>query len=103
MRTDRMAISLKLGKLALSRLEGLQRLLVDRCQSFLLELAVARAGEDAVVARPGEIDLDDFLDPPRAGRHHHHSVGEEDRLLRSEEHTSELQSHSFISYAVFCL
>ncbi len=28
------------------------------------------------------------------------------RLLfvrRSEEHTSELQSHSFISYAVFCL
>src|ERR1051326_5178068 len=26
----------------------------------------------------------------------------EDRL-RSEEHTSELQSHSFISYAVFCL
>src|ERR1051326_9528703 len=25
------------------------------------------------------------------------------RPLRSEEHTSELQSHSFISYAVFCL
>src|ERR1051326_9345054 len=24
-------------------------------------------------------------------------------LARSEEHTSELQSHSFISYAVFCL
>ena len=24
-------------------------------------------------------------------------------LYRSEEHTSELQSHSFISYAVFCL
>src|ERR1051326_4021580 len=23
-------------------------------------------------------------------------------FLRSEEHTSELQSHSFISYAVFC-
>ena len=23
--------------------------------------------------------------------------------MRSEEHTSELQSHSFISYAVFCL
>ena len=32
---------------------------------------------------------------------------EKDYLLkykkRSEEHTSELQSHSFISYAVFCL
>ena len=26
-----------------------------------------------------------------------------DRYTRSEEHTSELQSHSFISYAVFCL
>src|ERR1051326_5130215 len=26
-----------------------------------------------------------------------------DREFRSEEHTSELQSHSFISYAVFCL
>src|ERR1051326_3357284 len=25
------------------------------------------------------------------------------RVARSEEHTSELQSHSFISYAVFCL
>src|ERR1051326_6094712 len=25
------------------------------------------------------------------------------RSTRSEEHTSELQSHSFISYAVFCL
>ena len=26
-----------------------------------------------------------------------------EKLCRSEEHTSELQSHSFISYAVFCL
>ena len=26
-----------------------------------------------------------------------------DKEIRSEEHTSELQSHSFISYAVFCL
>src|ERR1051326_9247942 len=26
-----------------------------------------------------------------------------DRLQRSEEYMSELQSHSFISYAVFCL
>src|ERR1051326_5565390 len=25
------------------------------------------------------------------------------QVMRSEEHTSELQSHSFISYAVFCL
>ena len=26
-----------------------------------------------------------------------------EETFRSEEHTSELQSHSFISYAVFCL
>src|ERR1051326_9634203 len=30
-------------------------------------------------------------------------VGHRQLVLRSEEHTSELQSHSFISYAVFCL
>src|ERR1051326_6871402 len=31
-------------------------------------------------------------------------LAEEARAVeRSEEHTSELQSHSFISYAVFCL
>ena len=29
--------------------------------------------------------------------------GNDDLRSRSEEHTSELQSHSFISYAVFCL
>ena len=30
-------------------------------------------------------------------------AGTMDIFVRSEEHTSELQSHSFISYAVFCL
>src|ERR1051326_6873445 len=30
-------------------------------------------------------------------------LGSSDAAARSEEHTSELQSHSFISYAVFCL
>src|ERR1051326_9289494 len=30
-------------------------------------------------------------------------AGSPHESLRSEEHTSELQSHSFISYAVFCL
>src|ERR1051326_6744341 len=32
-----------------------------------------------------------------------HQTGPAGRVARSEEHTSELQSHSFISYAVFCL
>ena len=30
-------------------------------------------------------------------------IAHRDDVHRSEEHTSELQSHSFISYAVFCL
>src|SRR3546814_8393059 len=46
---------------------------------------------------------------PRIGRHDQDDVAEIDRLavivseLRSEEHTSELQSLMRISYAVFCL
>ena len=32
-----------------------------------------------------------------------HKTREIEKKMRSEEHTSELQSHSFISYAVFCL
>src|SRR5881409_4115186 len=40
----------------------------------------------------------DALDGPRA-----HERGDSRRRARSEEHTSELQSQSQISYAVFCL
>src|SRR3546814_3491855 len=46
---------------------------------------------------------------PRAGDHHRgadhrgHAGGVAHRLIRSEEHTSELQSLMRISYAVFCL
>src|ERR1051326_2847859 len=40
-------------------------------------------------------DIAHGTDPYRGGR--------EMSVPRSEEHTSELQSHSFISYAVFCL
>ena len=42
---------------------------------------------------PPQIKTDLFLD---------FGVGDAE-IDRSEEHTSELQSHSFISYAVFCL
>src|ERR1051326_7493987 len=42
-----------------------------------------------------------------AGQHikslQHRGIRTRQSLDRSEEHTSELQSHSFISYAVFCL
>ena len=47
---------------------------------------LGRSG-DVVTAKPGFIR--NYLLPKK--------------LARSEEHTSELQSHSFISYAVFCL
>ena len=43
----------------------------------------------------GQLSLEHHFDPP---------PDTWDRnAKRSEEHTSELQSHSFISYAVFCL
>src|SRR5213080_2644321 len=43
----------------------------------------------------------EFLGGPHADQHRgHRRVG---KRKRSEEHTSELQSHSGISYAVFCL
>ena len=44
--------------------------------------------------RAGDSDAENWL---------FHYPGGWQLLLRSEEHTSELQSHSFISYAVFCL
>src|SRR4029077_6392035 len=92
MRTERIAISLKplwSGKLALTGLEGLERLLVDRRERLLLELAVARAGQDAVVAWTRQGDTDHFLDPSRTRGHDHDPVGEKDRLLQvvgDEEH-----------------
>src|SRR4051795_11522565 len=92
MRTERIAISLKAlrsGKLALTGLEGFERLLVDRLERLFLELAVARARQYAVIAGTRQIDLDHFLDPPRPRSHDHDPVGEENRLLEvvgDEEH-----------------
>ncbi len=43
---------------------------------------------------------------PQTTRNQIRGIYNDDRgqiIFRSEEHTSELQSHSFISYAVFCL
>ena len=47
-----------------------------------------------------------LVNVPNNNRKYHVAVLEGTRacdIVRSEEHTSELQSHSFISYAVFCL
>ncbi len=48
---------------------------------------------------------DNRKDSPTFGDINEFFMGEHNPILlhRSEEHTSELQSHSFISYAVFCL
>ena len=44
-----------------------------------------------------------FYDPVKWAFRAGFNFDEWDDVNRSEEHTSELQSHSFISYAVFCL
>src|ERR1051326_8777755 len=48
-----------------------------------VQAQIAAMGSNMLFVLPGSVN--------RGGMH------------RSEEHTSELQSHSFISYAVFCL
>src|SRR3546814_4892251 len=60
------------------------------------------AGGDLV---HGLVELDDLADRLVAGRNHHALGAVEHRqcVLRSEEHTSELQSLMRISYAVFFL
>src|SRR3546814_4013634 len=59
--------------------------------------AVAALGRDAGRLHPAWSAADDHHVLGRGRRHHVGSV------LRSEEHTSELQSLMRISYAVFCL
>src|SRR3546814_10905082 len=67
----------------------------------LLERVLAGADRDdvGVVVLAGELRGRDAPHQRRA--HAAHLVGRD--LLRSEEHTSELQSLMRISYAVFCL
>src|ERR1051326_3001444 len=55
------------------------------------------------VAHEGSLDIDTFSHSRRASVRRSRSHVRCFASLRSEEHTSELQSHSFISYAVFCL
>src|SRR3546814_3987388 len=61
----------------------------------------ARAGLDRQVAR--NCAVEDETDAPMQRRIASDHAIEGDILLRSEEHTSELQSLMRISYAVFCL
>ncbi len=78
------------------------------------EATVVRNYMDWLISIPWTKKTDDKLDITEAERilnEDHYGLHKvKDRILeylavhqRSEEHTSELQSHSFISYAVFCL
>src|SRR3546814_6734557 len=114
------------GSASVLLLEGAQGFLADQVQALALVVDEGRVGEQALLARSRQLDVDVGDDPPGAGAHHHDAVGEEHRLVdvvgdehhgvpelapdlqqvllhRSEEHTSELQSLMRISYAVFCL
>ncbi len=64
--------------------------------------------QDNIIAVPethnynsSEINLNDAINVDFRSSSQLEELGS--RYGRSEEHTSELQSHSFISYAVFCL
>src|SRR3546814_10693664 len=64
-----------------------------------IELAAHAAAEERFLYAP--ILMDDMgLSPSRHALAEHHEI---DECVRSEEHTSELQSLMRISYAVFCL
>src|SRR5688572_11505165 len=67
--------------LLLAGLERLHRLLVHRAHRLFHQLAEARAGEDAVVARVRDVDLQDLLRPARTRGHDRHAMAEKDRLF----------------------
>ena len=76
---------------------------------FSMEVAIIKLPELVKIANQynAKVLVDDahgvgVLGKTGAGTAEHFNMID-DVDLRSEEHTSELQSHSFISYAVFCL
>src|SRR3546814_2853800 len=71
-------------------------------QAVLQEQLRARPAV-GVEHRGGDIDEVDVVHPRRRGLHQRVRTLLRRQLVRSEEHTSELQSLMRISYAVFCL
>ena len=82
------------------------------------DVAVLDEDGNECVGRPGELAVRDdnpalfyeYIGMPERWSENHRNgwyltgdIARVDDKGRSEEHTSELQSHSFISYAVFCL
>src|SRR3546814_4885596 len=87
-------------------LDNAHRLVVDDVIEGRARLAGDLEELAFVIAQLGFIDREpgDLFSNARLGDRPHH-CGDQlvDLLLRSEEHTSELQSLMRISYAVFCL
>src|SRR3546814_9798653 len=79
------------GDLPHGQASALRRVVMDEVVTVLTDVRCDR-GRDLV----GKLDPEAVIEHlPRAGEFH--------ILMRSEEHTSELQSLMRISYAVFCL
>src|SRR3546814_6915565 len=90
-----------------------RRVLLDPVERFHLGAPAVRPGRDAnIFFREQGCDLERLvgvvegadLEPELARDidHHRHLVGAVTMVLRSEEHTSELQSPMRTSYAAFC-
>src|SRR3546814_2562092 len=76
----------------------------DVCSSDLHVGRLARQFQHAVAAAALQQDMEFAVIGRHRGRIVHHPFGGGDiGVERSEEHTSELQSLTRISYAVFCL
>ena len=71
-----------------------------RVEGIITALGQLASGQLAQVEDRELIDVTDMLD--RVARENAR-LGDVEIVVRSEEHTSELQSHDDISYAVFCL
>src|SRR5438105_9017461 len=70
-----------ISALPLAGCESFQRFLVHRLHGLVEVLAKAFGGKHAVIARVGNIDVEDLLRPARARGHDHDAVAEKDRLL----------------------
>src|SRR3546814_3862477 len=66
------------------------------------EVEVGARGKVAKTAAQHDCPAARLLRRGEFGKQHAHQLGS-DEIIRSEEHTSELQSLMRISYAVFCL
>src|SRR5213596_3911428 len=72
---------------------------LTRCVFFLMIRRPPRSTQDRTLF-PYTTLFRSVVVAERPGQHHEAGARNPDR---SEEHTSELQSHGLISYAVFCL